>query len=244
MDFSETPPLPPYRLYPLGDQALTIDWGNRIDPALNATVHARYRQFCQIPFPGLLDLIPAYSSLTLVYDTSALLRKFLGRTPYAVLSEWVAQALEAPLEASFSAARLVEIPVCYDPAFAPDLEAVAGRAHLTTEATVRLHSSLEYRVYMLGFLPGFAYLGRVPEAIAAPRLATPRTRVPAGSVGIAGEQTGIYPQASPGGWNLIGRTPLRMFDARRGLPSLLQPGDRVRFYAITPDQFHQILAQA
>ena len=142
------------------------------------------------------------------------------------------------------AGRLVEIPVCYEGDFAPDLERVVAWSGMTVSEIIAHHSGPEYRVYLIGFLPGFAYMGAVDERLAAPRLARPRERVPAGSVGIAGVQTGIYPLESPGGWNLIGRTPLLMFDGQHTAPTLLQPGDRVRFYAVSLEQFYQIQSGA
>jgi inhibitor of KinA len=131
----------------------------------------------------------------------------------------------------------MRIPVCYAKTFAPDLEDLALQNKISQEEVIRIHTSATYRVYMIGFLPGFAYMGRVDERIVTPRRSQPRTMVPAGSVGIAGEQTGIYPFASPGGWNIIGQTPVALFDVKRKQPVLLQPGDEVTFYSITEHEF-------
>jgi inhibitor of KinA len=135
------------------------------------------------------------------------------------------------------APRLIEIPVCYGGELGPDLEKVAAKRKLKPERVIELHSSQTYRAYFLGFAPGFAYLGDLPDSLATPRLATPRKRVPVGSVGIAGKQTAVYPFATPGGWNLLGRTPLRMFQAEREPMELLDVGDEVRFHAITREEF-------
>ena len=236
---------PAYRIYPLGDRALSVDWGNRIDPDLNARSLALFDRLQRAVLPGITNLVPAYSSLTLIFDAVVLADQYPGQQPYEVVRQQVLALLETQEAAAGpSPGRLVEIPVCYAPGYGPDLDALARSAGLSSEAVIDLHSATEYRVYMLGFLPGFAYLGRVDRRIAAPRRASPRTHVPAGSVGIAGEQTGIYPQASPGGWNLIGRTPLPLFDARNANPTLLHPGDRVRFYPVSPERFHQLLSES
>lgn len=231
-----------YRIYPLGDNALNIDWGNRIDEVTNREVLTLWERLRQARLPGVNDLIPAYSSLSVIFDANELLRQSPGQLPYQTMRKLVAQALNAPFEMSNVSGREIRIPVCYDPAMAPDLPGLAARSGLSHDQIIQLHTAREYRVYMLGFLPGFPYMGTVDERIATPRRAEPRPRVPAGSVGIAGAQTGIYPLESPGGWNLIGRTPLRLFDLYSTEPTLLQPGDRVHFYAISPEQFHQIRA--
>jgi inhibitor of KinA len=131
----------------------------------------------------------------------------------------------------------MKIPVCYAKRFAPDLEELAAGKNLTVANVIHLHTASTYRVYMIGFLPGFPYMGKVDSCIATPRRSSPRTGIPAGSVGIAGQQTGIYPLSSPGGWNIIGRTPLQLFDKNRDHPVLLQPGDNITFYSITEDEF-------
>jgi len=234
----------PCRIYPLGDGALSIDWGNRIDEATNRQVLTLWDRLRRARLPGVSEFVPAYSSLTLLFDADELRRRFPTQSPYTKMREMVEHALADPLESSTVLGRQIQIPVCYDPAMAPDLPMLAARSGLTPSDIIQLHTATEYRVFMLGFLPGFPYMGTVNEQIATPRLAQPRQRVPAGSVGIAGIQTGIYPLESPGGWNLMGRTPLRMFDAQRTEPTLLQPGDRVRFYAVSLAQFYQIQSGA
>jgi KipI family sensor histidine kinase inhibitor len=210
------------RARPLGEAALTLELGSSVDPALNARVRGIDEQLRREPFPGLREAVPALSSLLVVYE------------PDQIGFEQVQQELERRARGrpvSAPPGRLHRIPVVYDGA---DLEDLARARGLSRDEVVRLHSDQEYTAYMLGFLPGFAYLGAVPEALAVPRRANPRVRVPAGSVAIVGGMTAIYPAASPGGWNLIGRTTAPLFDPLRDPPSLIQSGDRVRF-ARVPD---------
>ena len=234
---------PSPKIYPLGDRGLCIDWGNSIDPVLNDQVLALHACLQLAQLPGLLDLVPAYSSLAVLFDTAKLLRENPGQSPYEYLKNLVEPYLNRPSEINVSKARTLEIPVCYAPEFAPDLAFLVEQSGLSSEEVVQLHSAREYRVYLIGFLPGFPYLGSVDPRIASPRRAAPRARVPAGSVGIAGEQTGIYPFESPGGWQLIGRTPLRLFDVRRAEPTMLRAGDRVRFHSVSKKEFIKISAE-
>ncbi len=219
----------PLRLLPVGDSALSIEFGDEIDPAINAQVHALAAALGECPLPGVGEAVPTYRSLLLHYDPLRLSLAEVTAFAEETLSQVKARARPEP--------RVVEIPVCYGGEFGADLAFVAQHNGQSLDEVIRLHSSMLYPVYMLGFSPGFAYMGGLHKAIATPRLSTPRTRVPVGSVGIAGEQTGIYPIATPGGWQLIGRTPVRLFDPQRDPPALLHPGDRVRFVPITPDRF-------
>ncbi|MCS6909899.1 MAG: 5-oxoprolinase subunit PxpB [Anaerolineales bacterium] len=203
-------------LHSAGDAALLVVLGDSLDREVNERVHALAARLQGRP--GLRESVPAYASLLVHYDPEQ-----IGETAVRELVR--EQAKQLDLNAVTEHRHLV-IPVRYD---GPDLEFVAAHSGLSREAVIELHSAVEYRVYMLGFTPGFAYLGDVDERIAMPRLTTPRLKVPAGSVGIAGRQTGIYPSESPGGWRLLGHTPLRLFDLRRPDPFLLAPGDRVRF---------------
>lgn len=235
------PTMPSYRLYPLGDHAVTLDFGGGIDPPINDWVLAVFRYLQDNPVKGIIDIIPAYTTVTLVYDILTVKKLF----PYSTASEYIGTLLKKALPAiSLSGAsektQLLHIPVCYDPALGADLEALATTKGFSTDEVIRRHSDRTYRVFMLGFLPGFAYMGPVDPSIAAPRLAEPRMAVPAGAVGIAGAQTGIYPIASPGGWQLIGQTPWRMYDPGRIKPCLLAPGDEVRFYPISPAEFENM----
>lgn len=237
------PATAPCRIIPLGDRGLVIDWGNRIDETLNRQVLAIWDRLRRASLPGVSDIIPAYSSITLVFNPSDW--QYAGaENPFTQLRRQVEARIAIPPETAVLPGRQIEIPVCYHASLAPDLPAVAARSGLSIAEAVQLHIATEYRVFMLGFLPGFPYMGTVDARIATPRLAQPRLRVPAGSVGIAGAQTGIYPHESPGGWNLIGRTPLYIFNAQSESPTLLQPGDRVRFSPVSLEEFHQIHRQS
>lgn len=200
---------------------------------------ALYHYLCERKITGVLDLIPAYTSLTLVYDLAALIKKFPGRSVYAMMESELQEAMRLVELYTVTISNRITIPVCYDQSLAPDLVALAELHQLTVEEVIQLHTAQTYRVYMIGFLPGFAYMGSVDERIRTARKTSPRTRVPAGSVGIAGGQTGIYPLDSPGGWQLIGQTPLRLFDVTQTDPCLLQPGDEVQFCSISLTEFHK-----
>jgi inhibitor of KinA len=208
-------------LAPLGDSALLIHLGDDIEPALNRRVHALDALLHARLRPGIVELVPAYGTLLVHYDPLVL--------TYAQVSAWAADHLDEVLDASAQPARRIDVPVRYGGEHGPDLRAVAEYHHASPDEIVGLHTSREYTVFMMGFTPGFPYMGRLDEALVTPRLQTPRTRVPAGSVGIAGAQTGIYPIESPGGWQIIGRTQLRLFDLSASEPFLFAPGDRVRF---------------
>jgi inhibitor of KinA len=224
------------RLVPLGDSAILVELGTSIDAAVNARVvdlAARVRASAK---PGLSDVVPAYASLAVHFDPATVTLsetiEFVSRCVAAAGESW------CPTEAP--AGTVVEVPALYDDARGPDLHAVAEHAGCTIAEVIERHAAPAYRVYMLGFLPGFPYLGRVDPRIAVPRHASPRPRVPAGSIGIAGHQTGIYPRDSPGGWQIIGRTPLTLFDASRTSPALLSPGDTVRFRPIDEQEFRRL----
>ena len=191
------------RILPVGDRAVTVELGDTIDRTLNARVHALDASLARMPLPGIVETVPTYRALLVLYEPRAI--------PFAVL---VARLIERAATAGESprAGRLLEVPTCYGGEAGPDLPEVARDCGLSEADVVSLHTSTEYTAFMLGFRPGFAYLGPLPDAIARPRRATPRVRVAAGSVAIAGRQTGIYPSTSPGGWHLIGRTSLRLFD--------------------------------
>ncbi len=227
----------PYELFALGDTALTIDWGNRMDEQINREVTARAAQFRQQPFPGLLETVPAYSSLTVFFDP-LFIRQHIspGKTAMEYVTERAEALLGLPAAAQQETGRRVRIPVCYDPSLAPELEWLAREKEISVEELIILHTTPVYRVYMMGFLPGFAYMGEVDERIRMPRKPQPQpTR--AGSVGIAGRQTGIYPFASPGGWHVIGNSPVQLFNKSREEPTLISAGDRVQFYAIDKYEF-------
>lgn len=227
-----------FTIFPLGDSALTIEFGHVIDKEINRRVLALFRQLKSLSLPHFTDVVPAYGSLTVYYDTVAIVKEVgEDKTAFEAVSEIVRQLLEDERVSAIDVApRHIRVPVCYAARCAPDLEELARAKGLTTEEVVQLHTSGTYRVYMLGFLPGFAYMGEVDERIAMPRKDKP-ARVVAGGVGIAGRQTGIYPLASPGGWQIIGRTPLKLFHRKNEHPVLFSPGDTVTFYSITEDEF-------
>lgn len=226
-------------IYGLGDQALTIEWSAAIEEAANEQVMQAFRYWQKHPIEGVTDLIPAYSSITLVYDAALIQQQSRGLSPFTWLSQKINSTPIAETAQQELIAPLV-VPVCYDPSLAPDLEFAAQFARLSIEEFIQLHSSKLYKVYMLGFLPGFAYMASVDERIRLPRKESPRKLVAAGSVGIAGEQTGIYPLDAPGGWQLIGKTPLRMFDISMEEPCFFKPGNQVKFEPISLDAFKDL----
>lgn len=220
------------KIIPASDSSLLIVFGDVISPELHHRVMALFRAFLTRQDPRVRNLHPGYCSLLIDFDPL--------RLSHDDLATEVERLAEAEAFVSNDAANVVSIPVCYDSEFAPDLIAVADHANMSAEEVVRWHSSASYRVYFLGFSPGFAYLGGLPDVLHTPRLATPRITVAPGSVGIAGSQTGIYPIESPGGWRLIGRTPLRMFNPGANPPTRLQPGDLVKFFPINRATFEKI----
>ena len=221
-------------LIPMGDRALVIEFGDRLDPDLSARIAAAAQHMRASPPPGVLDIVPAYTTLALHYDPAAV---GVGTTPYEALIQRIETWLHAQADAQPASGRLVEIPVCYGGELGEDLEEVASRHGLTPEEVASIHAGADYRVYLLGFVPGFAYLGDLDSRIATPRQDVPRPHVPAGSVAIGGNQTGVYPLQSPGGWHLIGRTPIRMFTPEADPPCLLSAGDTVRFVPISRAEF-------
>lgn len=220
------------RILTLGDTALTVEFGNQVDPTINDRVLAFAQAVEARHIPGVIEVVPTYRSATIYFDPAVV--------EPASLEEALRSLAEQAQPAPRSQGRIVRIPVSYGGECGPDLDDLAKQARLTSDEVTTLHASVQYRVYMLGFSPGFPYLGPVPEPIAAPRLARPRVKVPAGSVGIAGRQTGIYPQESPGGWRIIGRTPVKLFDLSRTRPFLLDPGDRVKFIPIDRHEFERL----
>jgi len=214
------------RLQPAGDSALVVELGSQINPLINRQVHYLAKLLMQAPLQGIGEAVPAYASLMVNYDPAIL--------DYQVVARWV-ENCAAHLDTSPAPEpRQVEIPTVYGGSYGPDLVYVAEFHHLHPQEVIQLHSNTVYTVFMLGFLPGFAYLGGLPDDLATPRLDKPRQLVTAGSVGIAASQTGIYPIDSPGGWRIIGFTPLRLFDPHHDPPTLLTAGDQVRFIPISP----------
>ena len=231
------PVTPSYHMYPCGDHAVTIELGDRVDAAINQKVMALFTFLKTQQLKGIKDIIPAYHTVTIVYDTALLKKEVQTSTVYEMICEQLEKAVDQFTITSITESRLVRIPVCYDLSLAPDMESLATIHNISIDKLIQLHTGKIYRVYMIGFLPGFTYMGTVDEKIATPRKSIPRTLVPAGSVGIAGEQTGIYPFDSPGGWQLIGQTPIPMFSVDKEEPCYLHPGDEVKFYSISVAEF-------
>lgn len=228
-----------YQLYPLGDAAVVLQFGDTIDQQTLQKISSLATYILKKPFTGFIELVPAYTTLTVYYNPWILSEKGQHNPYQKVVTLLQKMVIKAPAQTTGSGSRTVEIPVCYGGSFGPDLKFVAEHAQLTPEEVVTLHAKGKYTVYMIGFAPGFPYLGGMNSKISAPRKEAPRAVIPAGSVGIAGKQTGIYPMETPGGWQLIGRTPLTLFDPNRERPSLLQAGDTVKFIPITAAEFEQ-----
>lgn len=226
-----------YSIYPLGDSALIIGFGDVIEESVNRKVLSLSRRIKQACIVGVLDVATAYSSITVHYDVIEVIKKHPGKPAFVTIKENLETLLSQPTEGFSEHMRRLKVPVCYAAKYAPDINDIALHTNLTVEDIVQLHTSIKYRVYMVGFLPGFAYMGEVDERIAVPRKQEPRLQVVAGSVGIAGRQTGIYPLTSPGGWQIIGRTPLKLFDKNKQEPVLITAGDEVEFFSITEDEF-------
>ncbi len=252
-----------YAIFPLGDSAVTIDLGNVIDEGFNIRALALHGWLEAHRFPGIRDIVMAYSSVSVFFDPAAVLASGVG-CPNGV-ADWVGELLarawaevgqarkaearqrsdgEGSLRAegdgrARTAGQVTRVPVCYEREYAPDLEWVASQKRLTAEEVIELHCGIVYRVYMVGFLPGFSYLGSVDPRLELPRKPLP-VNVVAGGVGLAGRQTGIYPLNSPGGWQIIGRTPLKLFDAGTDPPVGLQSGDRVQFYPVSGVEFREL----
>ena len=222
------------KIEPLGDRAVQIVLGDAPDEPTRRRVAAATRRVREAALPALIECVPGFTSLTLHYDPVQL-------PPSSTRWRDSLAGLLAGLDDSADDdARPVEIPVCYGGAYGPDLESLASFHGVTADEVVALHVAGDYRVHLVGFVPGFPYLGGLDAKLATPRMKSPRTVVPAGSVGIGGAQTGIYPVESPGGWHLIGRTPLRLFDAHREPPALLRAGDRIRFVEVNDEAFRRL----
>lgn len=218
------------RIFSLGETALTVEFGTTISEALNKKAIALAEYFSDHPFPGFIESVPAYASATIFYDPLVIRQSLSGfQTAFDFVASLVNSSIRTLNVENSIDLRTVEIPVRFDLNGEFDLAYVASFHDLTPTEVIEIFTSTTYRVYMLGFLPGFSYMGEVSEQIATPRKESPRTHVPAGSVGIAGRQTGIYSLASPGGWQIIGRTDLAMFTPDAEAPCFLGPGDNVRF---------------
>ncbi len=227
-----TEPMAESHFFRIGDRALLIKYGERIDPECNRTVRTMAALCRSEAIPGVVEVSPAYCSFQLIYDP---FQTDPGRLEASIRS------LEHRLDASQTPpSRTVAIPVCYGHEFGPDLSVVAEHNGLSVREVIDLHSRREYLIYMLGFTPGFPYLGGLDSRLHTPRRETPRTEVAAGSVGIAQGQTGIYPVGSPGGWRLIGRTPLKLFNPEKKQATRYHPGDSLVFKPISIEEYHQL----
>lgn len=218
-----------------GDCGLLAEYGDIIHPDVNQKVRSMSIILEREKIRGIKEIIPTYRSVLLVYDPLVI-------TPI-LLMQTLSDLENRLLEIKIPPPKLVDIPVCYGGDFGPDIGFVASTHSLTETDVIRIHSQPEYLIYMVGFTPGFPFLGGLPDILHTPRLETPRSHVPAGSVGIANAQTGIYPVASPGGWRIIGRTPIRLFDTGRQDPILYQAGDRIRFNPISKAEYLKISSE-
>lgn len=220
------------RILTEGDSSLLIEFGKEISPEVNAKITGTVQLLKEQHIEGVLDIIPAFCSLLLNYDPRVI--------SYDELKDRMERLVKLDVKTGKQTKRIYEIPVCYGGEYGPDLENIAEHAGLSVEEVIQIHSSKDYLIYMLGFLPGFCYLGGLDERIHTPRLANPRVKINAGSVGIGGSQTGIYPLESPGGWQLMGLTPVKTYDPEREIPILVQAGDYIRFVPIDEQEFIRI----
>ncbi|HAK74005.1 MAG TPA: kinase inhibitor [Sporomusaceae bacterium] len=231
-------------LVPFGETSILVEFGRGINPETHKKVKTLTNYLERQPFAGMLEYVSAFSSVTVSYDPMKVrsLQREQGRTAttaYEAVTSLLTEIIAKMEQGKEEQPREVRIPVCYGGEFGPDLAFVAEHNGCTPEEVIAIHSGGQYLVYMLGFAPGFPYLGGMSDKIAAPRRQSPRMEIPAGSVGIAGLQTGVYPIATPGGWQLIGRTPLDLFCPNEQPPTLLQAGDLITFYPISPGQYAQ-----
>jgi len=218
-----------YRI--MGDRSLLVEVGDEISPDVNRRVRKLFIILTENPTEGILETVPAYRSLLIIYDPLKL--------DVAALQRRIEDLQKKIQRIQIPEPKIMEIPVMYGSDYGPDLEWVAQYHKMSIEEVIQLHTGTVYQVYMLGFTPGFPYMGELPERLSTPRRETPRTVIPEGSVAIAQRQTGIYPVVSPGGWHILGRTPLRLFSPTQSPPTLLEMGDTVRFFSVTEKEFKQ-----
>ena len=221
-----------FRIVPVGDATMVVEFEERIDPAVNARAIAAAEALRAAAIPGVRDVVPTYRSVAVYYDPLL--------TDYERFVWRLEDAIAAPAPAASIEHACIRVPVCYSGDFGPDLPEIARFARVSEAEVIEIHISRTYRVFMLGFMPGFAYMGLVDSRIAVPRRETPRVRVPPGSVCVAGVQTSVHPVEAPSGWHLIGRTPVRPFDPSRRDPFLMKPADEVHFYPIGRDEFDRL----
>ncbi|WP_026677372.1 5-oxoprolinase subunit PxpB [Fictibacillus gelatini] len=229
-----------YEFSPLGDSGMIVNMGEEIDRKTLEKVTALSAYLEEHPFDGMTEYVPGFTTVAVFYDPIKIYNQSINEFPYEAVVKTLKQILSKLSTRKQSESRVVDIPVCYGGKFGPDLKEVANHAGLTPEEVVRIHSGTEYMVYMIGFAPGFPYLGGMDERLAVPRRPSPRVSIPVGSVGIGGKQTGVYPIESPGGWQLIGKTPIKLFRPEEDQPSLLRAGDVVRFQPISREEFERL----
>ena len=218
-----------------GDSSILIEFGTTIAPEINGRITAIVGMIKGQQIEGIVDMIPSFCALLINYDPRVI--------TYGQISERMEKLVNLEIEGEESVVTIYEIPVCYGGEYGPDLEHIATHAGLSTDEVIQIHSGSDYLIYMLGFMPGFPYLGGLDDRIHTPRLENPRMKIPAGSVGIGGAQTGIYPMESPGGWQLLGRTPVQTYNPNREVPILFESGDYIRFIPIGEDEYVRILEQ-
>lgn len=224
--------MPDIRILTEGDSSVLVEFGKEISPEINRKITATVQLMKEQHIEGVVDMIPAFCSLLVNYDPRVI--------SYDDLKKRLEILLKMEVTAGEGCRKVYEIPVCYGGEYGPDIENIAEHAGLSVEEVIKIHSSRDYLIYMLGFLPGFCYLGGLDERIHTPRLANPRIKINAGSVGIGGSQTGIYPLDSPGGWQLMGMTPVKTYDPDREIPILVEAGDYIRFVPIDEDEYKRI----
>lgn len=215
-----------------GDSSLLVEFGKIISPEINRKITVTVQLIKMQQIEGVVDVIPAFCSLLINYDPRVI--------SYEEITERIKHLLKMDIKMDSGQKKVYEIPVCYGGEYGPDLANIAKHAGLTEEEVIEIHSSRDYLIYMLGFLPGFCYLGGLDERIHTPRLANPRLKISAGSVGIGGSQTGIYPLDSPGGWQLMGMTPVKTYDPERQVPILVEAGDYIRFIPVDEQEYLRI----
>jgi inhibitor of KinA len=227
-----------FTISPLSDTGLIIQFGNAIDETINKKILGLFHRIKTLAMPAVKDVVPAYSSLVIHYDIAKIKADASShKTAYEIINEEIRTIIDKTSDEALIKGNTVRIPVCYADKYAPDINYISKEKKLPVDKLIRLHTARKYRVYMIGFLPGFPYMGEVDSRISIPRKTQPRTKVAGGSVGIAGMQTGIYPFDSPGGWQIIGKTPIQLFNKENENPVLVQAGDEVQFYSISEDEF-------
>lgn len=217
---------------PVGDSAILVTFGDAINPEIHAQVRGFHAKIEQAKIAGVVEIIPAYSDVLVVFNPLHI--------PFISLLAELKKIMEDMQRLTINLPKTLTIPVCYEGEFAPDMDFVCSHSNLTQHDVIKLHTAQKYPIYMMGFTPGFCYLGGMDSRISTPRKATPRLKIPAGAVGIAGSQTGIYPIKSPGGWQVIGQTPLQMFQPNHENPFPVNPGDFICFKSVTAQEFRAI----